>query len=76
MKIRFNRNTAHQVVYGPSRYGGLGFQDLFVEQGVAQVQLLVRHLRAGTVQGIFILITLSWWQHHKRDGDTSGFRGV
>jgi hypothetical protein len=62
MKIGFNRNTAHRVVYGPSRYGGLGFRDLFVEQGVAQVQLLVRHLRAGTTQGILMRITLSWWQ--------------
>jgi hypothetical protein len=62
MKIGFNRNTAHRVVYGPSRYGGLGFRDLFVEQGVPQVQLLVQHLRAGTTQGILMLITLSWWQ--------------
>jgi hypothetical protein len=31
MKIGFNRNAAKRVVYGPSRYGGLGFRDLFVE---------------------------------------------
>jgi hypothetical protein len=46
MKLGFNRNTAHRVVYGPSRYGGLGFRDLFVEQGIGQVKMLVRHLRA------------------------------
>jgi hypothetical protein len=46
MKLGFNRNTAHRVVYGPSRYGGLGFRDLFVEQGTGQVEMLVRHLRA------------------------------
>jgi hypothetical protein len=44
MKIGFNCNTAHHVVYGPSRCGGLGFRDLFVEQDVGQVEMLVRHL--------------------------------
>jgi hypothetical protein len=62
MKAGFNRNTAHIVVYGPSHYGGLGFRDLFVEQGVAQVELLIRHLRTGTTQGTLMLIAISWWQ--------------
>jgi hypothetical protein len=62
MKIGFNRNTAKRIVYGPSRYGGLGFRDLFVEQGIAQVELLVRHLRAGSTQGTLMLIAISWWQ--------------
>jgi hypothetical protein len=34
---------------------------LFVEQCIAQLQLLVRHLRAQTTQGNLILIGLSWW---------------
>jgi hypothetical protein len=62
MKLGFNRNTAHRVVYGPSRYEGLGFRDLFVEQGIGQVEMLVRHLRANSTQGILIRITLAWWQ--------------
>jgi hypothetical protein len=62
MKIGFNRNTAHRVVYGPSRYGGLGFRNLFVEQGISQVEMLVRDLRAGSSQGTLMRITLSWWQ--------------
>jgi hypothetical protein len=62
MKIGFNDNTAHRVVYGPSRYGGLGFRDLFVEQGIGQVEMLVRHLRANSTQGTLIRITLAWWQ--------------
>jgi hypothetical protein len=41
MKLGFNRNTAHRVVYGPSRYGGLGFRDLAVEQGITQIELFV-----------------------------------
>jgi hypothetical protein len=48
MKLGFNRNTAHRVVFGPSRYGGLGFRDLCVKQGINQFELLIRHLRAGS----------------------------
>jgi hypothetical protein len=62
MKLGFNRNTAHRVVYGPSRYGGLGFRDFAVEQGISQVELFIRHMRAGSPQGKLLRITLSWWQ--------------
>ena len=37
------------------------FNMIFVEQGIAQLQLLVRHLRAKTMQGHLMLIGLSWW---------------
>jgi hypothetical protein len=62
MKLGFNRNTARRVVYGPARYGGLGFRDLAVEQGIAQVELFIRHTRAGSSQGKLLRIALSWWQ--------------
>jgi hypothetical protein len=62
MKSGFNRNTAHRVVFSPSLHGGLGFQDLFVEQGVSQVLLLLRHLHADSPQGKFFRITNDWWQ--------------
>jgi hypothetical protein len=59
--IGINRNTSHGIVFGSSLYGGLGFQHLFLEQGIAQLQLLLRHLRANTSQGSLMLIGLSWW---------------
>jgi hypothetical protein len=62
MKPGFNRNTAHRVVFGPSFHGGLGFRRIFVEQGVSQVQLLLRHLRADSPQGQLFRITIDWWQ--------------
>jgi hypothetical protein len=37
-------------------------QDLPVEQGIAQLQILMCHIRAGLTQGDLFLITLSWWQ--------------
>jgi hypothetical protein len=60
-RIGINRNTSREIVFGSSLYGGLGFLHLFVEQGIAQLQLLVRHLRANTSQGSLMLIGLSWW---------------
>jgi hypothetical protein len=62
MKLGCNQNTAHRVVCGPSRYGGLGFPYFFVEQGIGQVQLLVRHLQAASPQGVLMRISLFWWQ--------------
>jgi hypothetical protein len=62
MKTGFNSNTAHRVVFGPSLHGGLGFRDQFVEQGVSQVLLLLRHLRADSPQGNVFRITIDSWQ--------------
>jgi hypothetical protein len=61
MKLGFTRNTAHRVVFGPSRYGGLGFRDLFIEQGISQLKLLIRHLRADSPQGRLLPIAIKWW---------------
>jgi hypothetical protein len=62
MKIGFNRNTALAVVFGAVTHGGLGMRHLYIEQGIAQLQLFIRHIRAGTDQGTLLRITLSWWQ--------------
>jgi hypothetical protein len=60
-RIGINRNTSCDIIFGSSLYGGLGFQHSFVEQGIAQLQLLIHHLRADTSQGSLMLIGLSWW---------------
>jgi hypothetical protein len=62
MKTGFNCNTSHRVVFGPSWYGGLGFRDLFVEQGISQVELLISYLRAASPQGQLFRIAIAWWQ--------------
>jgi hypothetical protein len=48
MKLGFNRNTALAVTHGPARYGALGLWNLPVEQGIAGITILIRHLRART----------------------------
>jgi hypothetical protein len=55
-KLGFNRNISRDILYG-----GLGLFNLVTEQGIAQLQILIRHLRAGTPQGTLFLIGLSWW---------------
>jgi hypothetical protein len=60
-RLGFNWNISRDIVFGSTMYGGLGLLHLFVEQGIAQLQLLLRHLRAETPQGPLMLIGLSWW---------------
>ena len=62
LRLGFNRNTAKAVVYGPARFGGLGFRHLAVEQGIAATLVLLRHIRAKTDLGNLLRIALSWWQ--------------
>jgi hypothetical protein len=42
----FNRNLPRAIVYGPKHYGGLGFTDLYTEQGIAHIHSFIRHTRA------------------------------
>jgi hypothetical protein len=58
------------VAYDPSCYGTLGLHDWAVEKGtIAQLVMLIHHLRGHTDQGRLILIALSWW--HLYSGTTS-----
>jgi hypothetical protein len=60
--VGFNRNTARAVVLGPCMYGALAMRDLPVEQGIAILIMMIRHIRAATPQGRLLLIALAWWQ--------------
>jgi hypothetical protein len=53
-KLGFNRNISRDIVFGSVLYGGISLTDLFVEQGIAQLQLLLRHLRAEMSQGTLL----------------------
>jgi len=60
LKLGFNRHTAHAVVYGSVQFAGLGLRSLFIEQGIAQLLIFIRHLRACTDVGTLLLITIQW----------------
>jgi hypothetical protein len=59
--LGFNRNISREIVFGSPLFGGIGLRDLVLEQGIAQLELLLRHVCAGTPHGSLFLIGLSWW---------------
>jgi hypothetical protein len=60
-RLGFNRNISREIAFGSPLYGGCGLRNLLIEQGIAQLELLVRHLRARTPQGSLFLIGLWGW---------------
>jgi len=50
-KMGYPIHFPRAVVYAPIDVGGLGFRHLGSEQGVQHVLQLVKHLRAGTMNG-------------------------
>jgi hypothetical protein len=58
----FNRNTRKEILYGPLDLGGANFRHLYVEQGVGQVTLFLRHWRKNSVSGRLLRIAVAWFQ--------------
>jgi hypothetical protein len=58
----FNRNTKKEILYGPLDFGGASFRPLWVQQGVGQVTLFIRHWRKNTQSGKLSRIALAWLQ--------------
>ena len=52
------RSTPNAVTYGALQYGGLGLRHLYVERGIAQLILVIRHVRAMSDQGVMCLIAV------------------
>lgn len=50
-KMGFNCNMPREVVYGPLSLFGVGIHDLYVEQGIKQISVLVGHLRQDSETG-------------------------
>jgi hypothetical protein len=53
-KMGINRNTARTVVFGTSKYGGLGLDNLSAVQLFAQLQYLIGSLRTQETTGDFV----------------------
>jgi exonuclease III len=58
----YNRNTKKEILFGPASLGGANFRDLYVEQGIGQVTLFIRHWRQSTHIGKLLRIAVSWYQ--------------
>ena len=58
----FNCNTRKAILYGPLAFGGANFRSLYVQQGVAQVLMFVRHWRKTSITCKLLRISVSWFQ--------------
>jgi hypothetical protein len=59
---RFNRHTKREILYGSLSHGGANFRSLYVEQGIGQLKLFMRHWRLQTTTGKLFRVALSWFQ--------------
>jgi hypothetical protein len=63
-KMGYSSKTTRDVVFGPSKYLGLGLGHLGHEQGVQQYILMLKHLRADQKLSQLLRIGLAWFQLH------------
>jgi hypothetical protein len=61
-KMGVKRNTARNVVFGTSKYGGLGLDHLAAVQGFAQLQYLIGSLRTQDTTGDLYQMLLEYIQ--------------
>jgi hypothetical protein len=61
-KMGFSSKTTRAVVYGSTRYLGLGLRHLGAEQGVQQTLLFLKHIRANQKLSTLLRIGLTWFQ--------------
>ena len=58
----YNRNTKKEILYGPLNMGGANFRHLYVQQGVGQVTMFIRHWRLQSTAGKLLRVAMSWFQ--------------
>jgi ribonuclease HI len=58
-KLHLNRHTPHAVVFGNTRYGGIGIPAMYTDQGFQQLKYLTGHLHLCDDVGKLIQIHLS-----------------
>jgi hypothetical protein len=61
-KLHLNRNTSRSVVFGPSKYAGLGLPSLYTSGSIGQLRLFIGHLRLKDKTARLILIDMSYIQ--------------
>jgi folate-dependent tRNA-U54 methylase TrmFO/GidA len=61
-KMGINRNTKRDVVFGTTKYGGLGLTHLAAVQGYGQLQYLLGHLRSDDTSGTLYRILMEFTQ--------------
>jgi hypothetical protein len=60
----FEMTFPKAVVYGPVGFGGLGFQNLYVESNVNKIETIICHMNQNSPLGEKIRMILNWIQLH------------
>lgn len=57
-KISFNWNFPRAATYGPLCFGGLAIPHIYVDQGIAKIGLIMRHMCSESELGKLLTITI------------------
>jgi hypothetical protein len=60
----FDKSFPKSVVHGPICFGGLGFNNLYVESNSSKIESLICHLNKKSTLGEIMQINLNWVQLH------------
>jgi len=63
-KMGYNQNMPKAVIYAPITHGGLGLKHLESEQGIQQVNQVLKHLHSNTTLGTLLQTTIQAYQIH------------
>ena len=58
--LGYNRHLPRAVVFGSSRFGGLHFKHLYIDQGTKHVSQFIKYYRNGGTIGDLLKISLRW----------------
>ena len=61
-QMGINKCTKRLLLFGPPSLGGLGFTNTWTDQGIAQTQLLLGHLRQGQEIGQLLQVLMETLQ--------------
>ena len=60
--LTLGRNTRKEILYGPLALGGSSFRHLYVQQGINQTMMFIRHWRQDSTAGRPLRIVIAWFQ--------------
>jgi hypothetical protein len=63
-KMGCSSKPCRHVVFGPTKFLGVGARDLTPERGVQQTLLLLKHVRSNTALSALMRMCLEWFQLH------------
>jgi hypothetical protein len=63
-KLGICQNTSRKLCFLSSYYGGLDLRDLYVEQGIGQLQFIIRNLCSPGMVGSLLFTVLVWFQYN------------